>query len=332
MVPVGYFFGGLFIKPIKKLQESVRQIIQGNFDYPITIHTQDEIEQFADSFKDMILNIKNKQQDLLKAKNELETLAKSLEEKVGERTRELKDANDKLTAALNIKSHFTSMVSHELRTPLTAIKESISVVSNEISGALNDIQKKCLTIATRNVERLNRLINDILDFQKLESGKMTYNMLENNMNELAEEVRENMLLLAESHKLDITLELDENLPLAKFDKDKITQVLTNLINNAIKFTQQGKIIIKTSHGENYIQVTVKDTGIGIKEEDMPKLFQAFTQIESDQARKADGTGLGLVISLEIIKAHGGKIWPESTFGQGTTIHFILPIKERRKPA
>jgi signal transduction histidine kinase len=332
MVPVGYFFGGLFIKPIKKLQESVQQVIKGNFDFPIAIHTRDEIEQFADSFREMILNIKNKQKDLLGAKNQLEILAKSLEEKVTERTSELKEANDKLAAALNIKSRFTSMVSHELRTPLTAIKEGISVASSEISGALNEIQKKCLTIAARNVERLNRLINEILDFQKLESGKMTFDIQENNMNEVVKEVRESMLLLAESRKIDITLELDENLPLAKFDKDKITQVLINLINNAIKFTEEGNILIKTSHGENHIQVTVQDTGIGIKEEDMPKLFQAFTQIESDQAKKADGTGLGLVISLEIIKAHGGKIWPESTFGQGTTIHFVLPIRERRKPA
>ena len=120
-------------------------------------------------------------------------------------------------------------------------------------------------------------------------------------------------------------QLDENLPRIKFDHDKIIQVLTNLANNAIKFTENGGITITTGKEDNIIQVTVKDTGPGIKEEDMPKLFQQFVQLQ----RKMGGTGLGLSICKQIIEAHKGKIWAESEFGKGTTFHFILPIEERR---
>ena len=186
-----------------------------------------------------------------------------------------------------------------------------------------------MDIAKRNVDRLNRLINEILDFQKLESGKMVFNMRENDMNEVVKEVRQAMLPLAEEKGLDFILRLDEHLPRVKFDKDRITQVLLNLVNNAIKFTDHGSIIIVTQQGDNFIQVTVQDTGAGIKEDDMSKLFQEFTQLETGIKKKTGGTGLGLVISLEIIEAHHGKIWPESTFGKGTIVHFTLPVKERR---
>ena len=120
-------------------------------------------------------------------------------------------------------------------------------------------------------------------------------------------------------------QLDKNLPRIKYDHDKIIQVLTNLANNAIKFTEKGGITITTGKRDNIIQVTVKDTGPGIKEEDMPKLFQQFVQLQ----RKMGGTGLGLSICKQIIEAHRGKIWAESEFGNGATFHFILPIKERR---
>jgi signal transduction histidine kinase len=322
MVPVGYIFGGIFTRPINKLHESTEQIAKGDFDYPIEINTGDEIEQFAVSFKEMVQQIKNKQR-------ELEGLARSLEEKVKERTRELSEANEKLAEALNVKSHFTAMVSHELRTPLAAIKEGISVVLDEITGCVNDGQRECLDIAKKNVDRLSRLINEVLDFQKLESGKMIFNMQENDINEVAKEVRAAMLALAEEKNLDFILLLDEHLPKINFDKDKITQVLMNIVNNAIKFTDKGTITIITRQGDNFIQVTVQDTGTGIRDDDLSKLFREFFQLETGSQKRAEGTGLGLAISLEIIEAHKGKIWPESVFGQGTSIHFLLPIKERR---
>lgn len=242
---------------------------------------------------------------------------------------ERKKTEQLLRHALQIKSAFTSMVSHELRTPLTAIKEGISIVLDETAGILNQEQKEFLDIAKRNVDRLTRLINDVLDFQKLDTGKMTFNMQENDINEVIEDVRDTMLPLAEERNLDFTLNLAKGLPKAVFDKDKINQVFSNLVHNAIKCTEEGSIVVTTSLGENFIKVSVQDTGKGIKQEDMPRLFQQFEQLESGCDRKIPGTGLGLAIAREIIEAHKGRIWAESEPGKGSTFNFTLPVKERR---
>ena len=145
------------------------------------------------------------------------------------------------------------------------------------------------------------------------------------MNEMVEETRKTMVPLFTKKGLAFELELCDNLPRVKFDKDKIIQVLTNMVNNALKFTEKGGITISTSRGDNFIQVMVKDTGIGVKEENLQKLFREFTQLE----RKVGGTGLGLSICKKIIEAHKGKIWAESKYGKGTAFYFTLPIKERR---
>jgi signal transduction histidine kinase len=139
------------------------------------------------------------------------------------------------------------------------------------------------------------------------------------------EVREEMIPLAQKKGLDFTLQLDENLPRASLDRDKIVQVLTNLVSNALKFTEKGGITIITNRENDLIRAAVKDTGCGIKREDLPKMFQQFMQLQ----RKTGGAGLGLSICKQIIKAHGGKIWVESEFGKGTSFYFMLPVKERR---
>jgi PAS domain S-box-containing protein len=239
---------------------------------------------------------------------------------------ERKKAERALQEAVKAKSAFTNMVSHELRTPLGALKESISQVLEGLLGTLTEDQRKFLEIAKRNVDRLARLITEVLDFQTLEAGKMAFKMQDNDINEVTKETKETMNIIAKAKGLDFILNLDKELPKIKFDRDKINQVLTNLVNNSLKLTEKGSITISTTQGNNVIQISVKDTGPGIKEEDMPRLFQQYEQLE----RKVGGTGLGLAISLEIIKAHGGKIWAESKFGQGTTMHFILPIEERRR--
>ncbi len=231
--------------------------------------------------------------------------------------------------ALKAKSDFTSMISHELRTPLTAIKEGISIVLDGEAGEINNEQKTFLDIAKRNVDRLNRLINEILDFQKLEAGKMALKKEENDINAVVREVYETMLSLAQGKGLSFVINTAENLPKVKFDRDKIIQVLNNLVANAIKVTERGSVNITTTGGDNFIHISVQDTGPGIKIEDIPRLFHEFEQLESALDRKTGGTGLGLVISKEIIESHSGKIWVESKMEQGSTFHFILPIEERR---
>lgn len=349
-IPIGLLFGSIFVKPIKKLRDAAEQVSKGNMDYVIDVKTGDEVEGLADAFRKMVHNIKNKQAVIILANEGLEELSKDLEKKVEERTEDLsqsqeatlniledlteakakleKDAKE-LEEAIKIKSEFTSTVSHELRTPLAAIKESIAIVLDGTSGTVNDDQKGFLDLAKRNVDRLVRIINDILDFQKLESGKIAFNTQENNINEAVKETGKTMALLAKNKHLEFILDLEEDLPQIKFDKDKIIQVLTNLINNAIKFTDKGGITIRTSKDGNNVKVSVKDTGPGIREEDAPRLFQQFEQLGKGIDRKIGGTGLGLAISKEIVVRHNGKIWVESKLGEGSVFHFTLPIKERR---
>ncbi len=242
---------------------------------------------------------------------------------------ERKRIEKSLKEAMEVKSQFISMVSHELRTPLTAIKEAIAIVLDGSAGEINDEQKDFLDMAKRNVDRLARLIHNALDFQKLERGKMEFNIQENDINEVVKDIWNTMSSLARDAGLDFSIRLKDKLPSITFDKDKITQVLVNIVNNAIKFTNEGRIVIATSQEGNVVQVSVRDTGPGIKKKDLSKLFHSFEQLSAPRGEKMGGTGLGLAISKEIVEKHRGKIWAESKVGQGTTFHFILPVKEQR---
>jgi len=186
-----------------------------------------------------------------------------------------------------------------------------------------------LEIAKRNVDRLARLINDVLDFQQLDANKMKFDMQVNDINEVVKDINETMSSVANGKELRLVIKLDETLPPIKFDSDKILQVLTNLVNNAVKYAKKGTITIATSKSENTIHVSVEDTGPGIKKQDIPKLFIKFGQLATGKERETGSTGLGLVISKEIIEKHNGKIWVESEYGRGAAFHFILPIHRHR---
>jgi len=336
MVAIGFFFSGILVRPIQSLYMAAVEIMNGNWDYSINVKTGDEIEQFADVFRNMITTIKGKQDELVRAKKELEELSKSLEKKVRARTIDLSTARDKLNdyakeleRALEIKSDFISMASHELRTPLTAIQEGIGVVLEGKAGSVNEQQGKFLELAKRNVDRLGRFINDVLDFQKIDSGKLVLKLEPHNMNDIAKEVADTMRGLAKEKGLELITGLAADIPDIKFDKDKITHVITNLVMNAIKFTEKGSVTINTFRNNNTVKLEVRDTGIGIKESDMPKLFQKFSQLDKGLERKTGGSGLGLVISKEIVEKHGGRIGSESKPGEGSTFYFLLPIEEKR---
>jgi len=230
-----------------------------------------------------------------------------------------------LKEALELKSKFTSTISHELRTPFSVIKEGINMVREGLCGDVNDKQKNMLNIALMNVNRLGRLINDILDFQKFESGKMKLTFEENDINKIVQEAYRGIELLGKEKGINFVFNIDKNLPKIKSDKDKIIQVLTNLIDNAVKFTEKGSITVTATKNRNNIQVAVQDTGCGIKPEDTPRLFRSFEQLGESNKHEKKGTGLGLVISKEIIVRHGGKIWAKSELGKGTVFYFTLPI-------
>lgn len=237
---------------------------------------------------------------------------------------------EKMQEVVKIKAEFTSMVSHELRTPMTVIKEGIGLVLEQAAESLSPTHRDYLETARRNVDRLARLINDVLDFQRLESGQIELCRDEYDVNAVLRESLSSLAALTQPKGLELVTELIPGLPKVPFDKDKITQVFMNLVSNAAKFTDKGKITIRTERLDNAIKVSVQDEGIGIRPEDLPKLFKSFSQIPVQGARKPGGTGLGLAISNKIMEMHGGKIGVDSVVGQGSTFYFLLPIMERRR--
>jgi two-component system CheB/CheR fusion protein len=245
---------------------------------------------------------------------------------------ERKRLEEELKSDTEMKLKFTSMVSHELRSPLGSIKEGINLVLEGLAGDINDEQKDLLNTAKRNTDRLGRLINNVLDFQKIASGKLEYDIRESDINEIVQEVNKEMRLLATEKGLDLVVDADDNIPKIRFDKDRIVQVLTNLVSNAIKYTEKGSITISTKQEDDTVRVAVQDTGIGIKAEDVKKLFRVFEQLDSTRDKKKGGTGLGLAISSDIILAHKGKIWAESKEDKGSTFYFTIPrnLKNKKK--
>ena len=243
-------------------------------------------------------------------------------------------ANEKLKAMYEVQRDFTSTVSHELRTPLATIKTAIDLVVKKNLGSITAEQEEVLGRAKKNVDRLKRLIDDILDLTKMESGKLKMSFMQNDLHQAIREVVEAQKDFAKIRGLSIKMALDNHVPSISFDSDRIIQVLNNLVGNALKFTKQGGITIKTTNkfNEDYILISIIDTGKGIAEENLTKLFQKFHQIESAHENEEGGTGLGLAICKEIINIHGGKIWVESKLEKGTTFHFTLPIEERKMTA
>jgi signal transduction histidine kinase len=242
-----------------------------------------------------------------------------------------KETEKKLRETTEMKSQFISIVSHELRTPLTCIKESVSIVLDGVAGEINEKQKYFLSLAGRNINRLAMLINDVLDFQKLDAGKMKLNLQENNIRQIADEIYETMILSAKNKGLEFSLELDENLPQVTLDRDKIIQVLTNLIGNAIKFTPKGgQVRLRFQLQNNELVMRVSDTGVGISKEDLPKIFEQFYHVQQP-GEEVKGTGLGLAIVKKIMLLHGGRIEVESELGSGSTFSVFLPLNDGHIP-
>jgi len=235
---------------------------------------------------------------------------------------EKKKAEEVLIELTNAKSKFTATVSHELRSPLATIKEATNLVLEGMVGPVNEEQKDLLGTAKENIDRLGRLINNILFFQKMEAGKTEYQPQPHDLNELIREAHRSALLLAGNRSSDMVMELENGLPVIKFDKDKILQVMINLLANAIKYSERGSIVTQTRREDSEIHVSVRDSGSGIKEVYLNAIFEPFSQVRDNQK---SGTGLGLGISKEIILGHHGRIWVESEEGKGSVFHFTLPL-------
>jgi signal transduction histidine kinase len=236
-----------------------------------------------------------------------------------ERTREL----DRL------KSEFVAVVSHEVRTPLTSIKGSLELLGDERFHTLPPPQKELLQICQANTERLISLINDILDFSKLEASKFTLNLEETDLLKVLTEAVENIRSLAEMRKIRVDIHVEGTVGSAEVDPMRVSQVMTNLLGNAIKFSAEKSTVEVWARGaDDDVEISIRDRGRGISPKDVSRLFQRFGQLDSSNTRKAGGTGLGLVISKGIVEQHGGRIWVDSQPGVGSTFSFSLP---RRPP-
>lgn len=235
-----------------------------------------------------------------------------------------KRAEEKLIETMALKSQFISTVSHELRTPLACMKESINIVLDQIAGKINKKQRKFLDIAKRNVDRLSRLINNVLDFQKLEASEMTCQMQQGKIEPVLDEVYETMLTVAKKKSIDLSLDITGDLGQPTFDRDKMIQVLVNLVNNAIKFTpEKGDISIRAGEKREDIFISIKDSGMGIPCDDLRKIFNSFYRVYRP-GKEIQGTGLGLPIVKKIVDLHQGKIDVESEVNKGTTFTVYLP--------
>lgn len=261
---------------------------------------------------------------------------------------EIQKTNIKLEKLEKLKSEFISIVSHELRTPLTSIKNSLEMMLSGRMGEITQIQDNFLNLAKRNVDRLAGIINDLLDLSKIEAGKMEYRFEQLNILEPVKFVMSTFENLADKKNIYLSLDSGKDEFKVYGDTNRIEQILNNLVSNAIKFTpNNGKVTVTVEeiNAENidnkklcddllklglnptqdYVKVTVEDTGIGVKEDDIPKVFDKFQQIESSLSREVGGTGLGLPIAMQLIEAHRGKIWLESEVEKGSKFSFVIPL-------
>ena len=252
---------------------------------------------------------------------------KRAEEKLRRSQTKIEQQNIQLKKADRIKTDFLNVTSHELRTPMSSIKGYTQMISKQILGQINDEQKKALDVILRNTNRLDTLIQDILDVSRLESGTMKFVVVQTDVKNMILETIEIMRPYAIRKEMNITTEFEENLPELNVDKERIKQVLINIINNAIKFSANGSAIhILTKRKDEDIVFEIQDFGRGIPRNELKKVFDIFYQVDSGEDRKYGGVGLGLAISRGIILAHGGKIWVKSKMNEGSTFSFTLPIK------
>jgi signal transduction histidine kinase len=238
---------------------------------------------------------------------------------------ELSESNAQLLQASRLKSQFLASMSHELRTPLNSIIGFSKVLLNRFDGELTERQETYIRSVHNSGAHLLQLINGILDFSRIEAGKLEMSSEELDLHELIDECTESSMPLARGKQMKLEKNVPLELPPLSGDRTKVKQILLNLLSNAIKFTAQGRVLVSVVAEPDAIRVSVADTGIGIREDDLAHLFEPFQQLDNPIARSAGGTGLGLAISKKFVELHGGRIWAESRENQGSTFHFTLPL-------
>ncbi|HEY8605826.1 MAG TPA: hybrid sensor histidine kinase/response regulator [Noviherbaspirillum sp.] len=236
-------------------------------------------------------------------------------------------ANAELQKMAQLKDEFVATVSHELRTPLTSIQGSLSLLDGGAAGALPEAGKKLVSIASKSCDRLVRLISDLLDVERIESGNMEFDMRPHDLRSILEQAFDAMQGYASQYQVQMNLQpASAALPVLA-DRDRMIQVVVNLLSNAVKFSPPGGIVrLSGTTGPGRVRVSVMDEGEGVPEHFRDRVFQKFAQAESGNARRRGGTGLGLSICKRIVEEHGGTIGYDSTAGEGATFHVDLPLQ------
>jgi signal transduction histidine kinase len=304
-VLTGMLLARQMVVPIRALQAGASRLGAGDFDARIDVKTGDEIEDLADQFNRMAV--------------ELEQSYSHLEQKVEERTHELAIASAH-------KDQFFANMSHELRTPLNAVLGYTELL---VDGVYGDMPNKAVDVLNRiqtNGKHLLGLINDVLDISKIEAGQLNLALDGYSMKTLIQSVIASTGSLAQNKGLAVTSEIPDDLPAAHGDERRLTQVLLNIVGNAIKFTDKGSIDIRATEKEGLFDISITDTGPGIAPEDQARIFEEFQQVDNSSTRQKGGTGLGLAIARRLVRMHGGDITLESAVGKGSTFHVTLPVR------
>jgi signal transduction histidine kinase len=299
------------VRPLETLRHGVERIRRGDLTARLDLKTGDEIEILADEFNQMAAHLR-------------EAYA-GLERKVAERTRELTLANEKLEEASKLKSQFLANVNHELRTPVSAIIGYARLLRRETEGQIPPLQRENLQDLLNNAERLLAQIDSVLDFATIEAGKMEVRVERVRVEEIIQGAASTIETILRDNSIRLIREIAPEIPTLNTDREKLRQIVLNLLDNAVKFTERGEIKITASQQNGSLRLVVSDTGIGIEKGDLTRIFEEFHRGDGSSAKKYRGTGLGLAIVKQFVQLLGGEIAVESEVGKGSRFTVTLPL-------
>jgi len=318
--------------PVENLADKAKKFAEGDMSVKVDVKTEDEIGILGRTFNYMVESVAS-------FSNKLEEEVKRKTGLLNERTRLmnlLERANKDLRELDKLKSTFLANMSHELRTPMNAIIGYTDLMIDGVDGPVNEDQVKSLNKVANNARHLLQLINDVLDISKIEAGKMKINPKELDLKWLIASATPAFEPQMKIRGITLTVDIPDGMPLVYGDEDRVKEILINLLSNAIKFTQKGGITIssclsgrgvKPGEPPLFMEICVQDTGIGIKEEDLGKIFDKFVQADLTTIRQYEGTGLGLSIARGLVSLHKGIIWVTSKVGEGSRFCFTLPLRK-----
>ncbi|MBN2367392.1 HAMP domain-containing protein [Candidatus Woesearchaeota archaeon] len=346
----------IFTDPLSSIMSIVHKVSEGDYDVRLDIQSNDEINELSDSINTMLNKIERSNK-IIESQNK--TLEKEVEKRMHELNKKIKELENTKLATLNIledvdesnkelskaradlqekinelklmdkkKDEFLSVTAHELKTPLTSIRGFTELLKSPKIMNNKALRQKYFEVIVEDTRRLEKLIIDILDLTKLDMGTMKFDYENTTVKEIMDDLNNLVDLSIKSKKLKSIYEYKPDLPVFITDKSRLLQVLSNIVNNAINYTEKGSIRVTVSEKGNFIVFSIEDTGLGIPKQEQDKIFQRFYQVDSSFTRKVGGSGLGLAICKGIIEAMGGKIWVKSIPEKGSVFSFMIPMKPR----